>query len=165
MLHSAPLVEPALPPVPKTVGVRLISPLRIKREEHYVTPQGFEFRAFAANLLRRISLLTSFYGDTPLETDFSGLLRQAETVVVRRPKLRWQELTRFSSRQNSKLQMGGLMGSFVLEGPAIELLWPYLWLGQWAHIGKACTMGLGRYLLEPAPGSVAGAPWPVPRPL
>ena len=165
VLHSAPLVEPALPPAPETVGVRLISPLRIKREEHYVTPSGFRFRAFAANLLRRISLLTCFYGDTPLETDFSGLLRQAETVVVRQPKLRWQELTRFSSRQNSKLKMGGLVGSFVLEGPAIELLWPYLWLGQWAHIGKACTMGLGRYLLEPAPGSVAGAPWPTPRPL
>ena len=54
--------------------------------------------------------------------------------------------------------MGGIVGSFVAEGPAIATLWPCLWLGQWTHLGKGCTMGLGRYALEPV-SSGGAVPW------
>ena len=46
--------------------------------------------------------------------------------------------------------MGGLTGWFEVEGPGLEPFWPYLWLGQWTHAGRGCSMGLGRYVLEPA---------------
>ena len=39
--------------------------------------------------------------------------------------------------------MGGLVGSFILNLSGLETVWPYLWLGQWIHAGKAATMGLG----------------------
>lgn len=63
--------------------------------------------------------------------------------------------------------MGGLVGSFALAGAALDRFWPLLWLGQWAHAGKGCSMGLGRYVLEPlgAEGVVSGPggePWPAP---
>ena len=38
-------------------------------------------------------------------------------IVVKR--LRWCEWTRFSSRQNTRMQMGGLLGEIVLEGDAL----------------------------------------------
>lgn len=47
------------------------------------------------------------------------------------------------------MQMGGLMGSFRLDGVELDDFWPYLWLGQWTHAGKAATMGLGRYTIVP----------------
>ena len=54
--------------------------------------------------------------------------------------------------------MGGVVGSFDLAGAALGPFWPVLWLGQWTHAGKGCSMGLGRYVLEPlgAEGVVSG---------
>ena len=167
-LSPVPARPPALPPAPpRTVRVRLLTPLRVKRREHFVGVQDFDFRALTSGLLRRISLLTYFFGETPLETDFAGLLRHAETVPVAGRALHWREWTRYSSRQNEKLQMGGLVGSFELAGADLDRFWPLLWLGQWTHAGKACSMGLGRYVLEPVGGEGAGSlpprgPWPAP---
>ena len=45
--------------------------------------------------------------------------------------------------------MGGLLGNFEVQSNDIEDFWPYIWLGQWLHAGKGCTMGLGRYVIEP----------------
>ena len=168
--------EPPAPPAapPPAVRVRLLSPLRIKRRERFVGAADFDFRAFMSALLRRVSMLTYFFSDTPLETDFAGLLRAAESVPVARPELRWREWTRHSSRQNAQLQMGGLVGRFELAAPRIEPFWPLLWLGQWTHAGKGGSMGLGRYVLEPAPpatdrtgeeqGAAASAPAPASEP-
>lgn len=143
-------VPPALPPA---VRVRLLSPLRVKRHEHLVGVSNFDFRGFMGGLLRRISLLTYFFSDTPLDTDFAGLLRRAESVPATNRDLHWREWTRRSSRQNAKLQMGGLVGSFELAGADIEPFWPLLWLGQWTHGGKGGSMGLGRYVLERLPAA------------
>ena len=159
--HRAP---PAPPPA---VRIRLLTPLRVKRRGHFVGVSDFDFRAFAGGLLRRISLLTYFFGETPLETDFAALLRQAESVPVVECDLHWREWTRRSSRQQTKLQMGGLVGRFELAGPGLLPFWPILWLGQWTHAGKGCSMGLGRYVLEPLDGKGTvsrpnGGPWPAP---
>ena len=54
--------------------------------------------------------------------------------------------------------MGGVVGSFDLAGATLGPFWPVLLLGQWTHAGKGCSMGLGRYVLEPlgAEGVVPG---------
>lgn len=159
-LATTPAVERIMPPAPDAVRIRLISPLRIKRRGHFVGAKDFDFHAFAANLLRRISLLTNFFGDAPLTADFAGLLRGAEEVPVAKEDLRWRDLTRHSSRQHAKLKMGGLEGSFEVHAPRLDLFWPCLWLGQWTHVGKGCTMGLGRYALAPADADDRA--WPMP---
>ena len=167
--HLSPVQakHPVPPPSPPAVRVRLLSPLRIKRHERFVGAWDFEFRTFLGGLLRRISLLTYFFSDTPLETDFAGLLRCAESISIAERDLRWREWTRHSSRQNAKLQMGGLVGSFELAREGLDPFWPYLWLGQWTHAGKGGSMGLGRYVLEPlgeggAPSVPGGGSWPAP---
>ena len=164
--HPAPPSSP-----PPAVRVRLLTPLRMRRQGRFVGAADFDFRAFAGHLLRRISLLTYFFSGTPLETDFAGLLRRAESVPATERALHWQDWTRHSSRQQADVPMGGVVGSFELDGSRIEPFWPLLWLGQWTHVGRGCSMGLGRYALEPAgagetgatpdPGS-DGAPWPAP---
>ncbi|MDS4021042.1 MAG: CRISPR system precrRNA processing endoribonuclease RAMP protein Cas6, partial [Candidatus Competibacter sp.] len=98
--------------------------------------------------LRRISLLTAFHTDDPLETDFVGLTQAARAVELERTRLRWYDWTRYSSCQDALIQMGGLIGEIELDGAGLEPFWPYLWLGQWTHAGKGAVMGLGRYRLE-----------------
>ena len=148
-LRIRPPWQPSAPPAPSAIKVRFVSPLRIRRQGRLVGAQDFNFRAFASHLLRRISLLTYFFGDAPLETDFAGITRLAETVPVSKRDLKWRDLARHSTRQGRKVPMGGLVGSFELESTDLGPFWPYLWLGQWSHVGRGCTMGLGRYIVTP----------------
>lgn len=141
---------PVCPPTPSTVTVSLRAPLRIRRHDAFVTPKTFRFGDFFSALLRRISMLSYFHTGTPLETDFADLVRRADQVDLSGSSLSWWDWTRYSSRQQSEMQMGGLLGSFSMQGAELTDFWPYLWLGQWTHAGKAATMGLGRYQLHAA---------------
>lgn len=142
---------PTAPPAPERCAIHVLTPLRLKRDERNVGPAEFRFADLFGNLLRRISLLTHFHTDTPLETDFAGLTRQARDVPIHDVQLRWYDWTRYSSRQDTTMQMGGLLGSFALDGADLEAFWPYLWLGQWTHAGKGATMGMGQYRIEACP--------------
>ena len=148
-LESLPAQTPVLPPPPAgPVRVELSTPLRLRVAEDLVTAERLRFRDFFAALLRRLSLLSYFHTDTPLDTDFRALVQAADAVPIEDADLRWHDWTRYSSRQDALLQMGGLVGTFVLPSAALAPFWPYLWLGQWTHAGKGAVMGLGRYRLD-----------------
>ena len=141
---------PTMPPVPDWLTLEILTPLRIKRDNHLVTPARFRFADLFGTLLRRISLLSHFHTEHPLEADFVGLTTRAADVRHHAPRLQWYDWTRYSSRQETTLDMGGIIGQFDLQGSDIAEFWPYLWLGQWTHAGKGATLGLGRYRILPA---------------
>lgn len=95
-------------------------------------------------------MLSYFHTDTPHETDFAGLTKQAAASHCTDIRLQWHDWTRYSSRQQTEMNMGGLIGRFSLNLQDNEAFWPYLWLGQWTHAGKATSMGLGAYTIMPA---------------
>ncbi|MBK7543153.1 MAG: CRISPR system precrRNA processing endoribonuclease RAMP protein Cas6 [Candidatus Competibacteraceae bacterium] len=146
-LQPAPPFAPNPPPCPERLTVVLGTPLRLRQAEKLIGPDDFRFGALFSNLLRRISLLTTFHTDAPLAADFAGLTRAAGAVRITTARLRWHDWTRYSSRQDALLQMGGLVGEFELSDIGLKPFWPYLWLGQWTHSGKGTVMGLGRYRL------------------
>ena len=145
-------LEPACPEIPPCpdhpVEIRLSTPLRLVAGGRVVGPAKMSFRALFSSLLRRISMLTVFHTDHPLETDFAGLVKCSEAVRVEGSKLRWREWKRHSARQKRLVPMGGLVGSSTVDLNGAEALWPYLWLGQWTHVGKGTIMGLGRYSIN-----------------
>lgn len=96
-------------------------------------------------------MLTYFHTDDPLETDFAGLTRLATAFEINDARLHWWDWTRYSSRQATEMQMGGLLGEIRMTSSELEALWPYLWLGQFTHTGSGTIMGLGKY--EIAAGS------------
>ena len=146
--------SPMPPQGTEIVKVQQITPLRLKVKGDLVVAEEFSFRTFFGHLLRRLSLLSYFFSDTPLEVDFKELIERSKAVRIHNQNLRWMDWTRHSSRQKTYLQMGGLIGSFELLGQEFQPFLPYLWAGQWTHFGKGCTMGLGRYLLQPVDQSV-----------
>jgi hypothetical protein len=148
-LDALPPVVPEIPPLPTDVEIRLLTPLRIRRQESLVNERDFSFADFFNVLLRRISLLTYFHTDTPLETDFKFLVEQSRRIALISSQLRWYDWTRYSSRQKTTMEMGGLIGEFKLPAQGMEPFWPYLWLGQWTHAGKGASMGLGQYAIYP----------------
>jgi hypothetical protein len=147
-LTPLPPAVPTVPACPRQLTLTLETPLRLKVDGHLLIPESFSFGALFSYLLRRISLLTAFHTDTPLETDFAGLSRAAKIIGVKEADLHWHDWTRYSTRQDTLMQMGGLLGSITLAGDELEPFWPYLWLGQWTHAGKGTSMGLGRYRIE-----------------
>lgn len=137
----------AEPPAPRAaLALRIETPLRLKREGRHVGPERFCFADLFGNLLRRISMLTYFHTETPLETDFRGL-SEAARAIQGEFELEWKEQRRYSQRQGEVMRLGGVVGRIALgaDGADLAPFWPYLWLGQWTHAGTGATMGLGRY--------------------
>ena len=144
--HEArlPLPTPISPALRFTVAIH--TPMRLQQQGHPVRPHALTPRKLVADLLRRITLLAEFHADRAgLVPDVHALVRHADSLA-HQPALRWQDWSRYSSRQQQEMTLGGVVGAWTLEGDLAPLL-PWLWLGQWLHVGKNATMGMGGYHL------------------
>ena len=151
--------EPAAtcpPPVPDEARLRLVTPLRIKRDGHFVGARDLTALDIVHTLYRRLRSLSTSYGGDPERFDPRAIPRAPEALRLHVDWLRWHEWTRYSSRQDTLMQFGGLIGEIRLTGPALPDLWPAIWFGQWAHVGKGTAFGLGRYKVVPGKDEGAG---------
>lgn len=142
-------VLPPLPTMPQHIEITFHTPLRIKQDNKNVATRQFNFGVFFGTLLRRLSMISYFHTDSPLETDFAALTTKARTVDFASQQLKWYDWTRYSSRQQTEMSMGGLIGTVHLDMQGLEEFWPYLWQGQWTHVGKGTSMGMGAYTIQP----------------
>lgn len=115
-----------------------------------------DFQVLFRRLLGRLSSLARFHGGGPLDVDFRGLIEQAGGVRLVRDETRWTTWARYSARQDRRMEWAGLVGAAAYEGD-LAPFWPYLVFGQWTHVGKGATFGLGGYRLEPLDGREATA--------
>ena len=127
------------------LSLRLITPLRIKVKGDLQT--GADFQLLARNLLRRVSMLGLAHGSTPLTLDYKSLLARTAMVEVRESRFRWWDWTRYSSRQQMKLQMGGFIGEISFTGPALSEFLPLLAAGEIVGVGNGTSVGLGKYVI------------------
>jgi hypothetical protein len=153
---------PGRPSVAPTGPIRIDiqTPLRIKRQGHFVGAAEIEPRDLIRNLLTRLDSLSAFYGDPGNPSRWTALAPRACDLEMTAKDLRWIDWTRYSSRQRTTMQMGGLLGTLTLDGAGIRDLWPALWLGQWTHVGKGTSFGLGKYRVTGPrpPGPATAAP-------
>ena len=125
--------------------LRLVTPTRITHEGA-LTDQ-LPFHVFWRRLIGRISALAYFHCGESLEMDFKGLIEKAMGVETTDSTLRWKDWTRYSSRQDRKMQLGGLVGRIRYAGELEEFV-PFVALGAYLHVGKNATFGLGKYRVE-----------------
>jgi hypothetical protein len=145
--HDARLAVPAFPPS-RCATLCIETPLRLQTQGRPLPVEKLSPRALVTNLMRRATLLLELHnGQPPLleEPAAKALARHAESFTGER-RLRWQDWSRYSSRQKQEMTLGGAIGEWRLEGDLAPVL-PLLWLGQWLHAGKNATMGMGRYTL------------------
>lgn len=133
------------PPAPAAVRLRLITPLRIKRDGHFLGARDLTATDLVHALYRRLRTLAQLQGGDPQWFDLRRVPHEPDALTLGTRRLRWHDWTRYSSRQDALMQLGGLIGDIALEGPALPNLWPALWLGQWTHVGKGTAFGLGGY--------------------
>ena len=103
------------------------------------------FESFMRELLRRLGDLSEAYcGGSRI--DFQLFSQQAAAVGTDKSVLCFKDWERYSQSQKFRMKLGGLVGTLSLEGD-IEPFIPYLRLGEWLHVGKNTTFGLGQYQL------------------
>lgn len=128
---------------PSSLTIQFLTPTRIVYNGHLAP--ALEFHMLIRNLLRRISLLYYFHcGGDPSGWDFRGLIKKAEAIKVKDSHLRWQDIERYSTRQNTRMKLGGFVGEITFEGN-IDPFMPLLRAGEVLHVGKATAFGLGQF--------------------
>ena len=122
------------------------TPLRLQKNGRALPPEKLDTRTLLMALVRRANLLAEFHADGALVEDFSSLL--AATAAIQDSKhLVWRDWTRYSSRQQQKMALGGVVGEWTISGPLTPFI-AFLRLGEWLHVGKEAAFGLGHYTLR-----------------
>lgn len=139
------------------IGIRLrlsiATPLRLQHQGQPLRLGQLTARALLASLVRRCALLLEFHGGASAQADWGAAARAAIHLGDTQrdvQALQWHDWERYSSRQQQRMTLGGVLGDWSLhmdDAATLEMLWPWLWLGQWLHVGKNATMGLGGYRL------------------
>jgi len=132
-------------PSPFTLHLSFLTPTRLKFDGR-LSPK-LEFHILIRNLLRRISLLSYFHCDKELDLDFRGIIEKAREISVKKSNLIWIDWERYSNRQGTTMKMGGFTGSVAFQGD-LEPFLPFLLLGEYIHVGKGTSFGLGKYKMS-----------------
>jgi len=147
----APVISypPPAPAALSALKLHIHTPMRLQSQGQPLFVENLTPRIMVAALARRIALVMEFHAR---QTDWGDavpdIVRLSEKLQDRRD-LHWHDQKRYSSRQHQEMSLGGVLGHWtLLADPAtLQHLWPWLWLGQWLHIGKNATMGMGAYTL------------------
>lgn len=127
---------------PPHFDLLFITPLRLQENGKPLTVTKITLERFLKTLLKRIALLSEFHHQ-PLGLDFEQLITAIPQITDTK-NLKWQDWTRYSSRQQQKMKLGGIVGQWQMENVPME--WAkLLYIGQWLHCGKNATFGLGKY--------------------
>lgn len=145
--EAAPLAgrigdEPVTGEAPQRLRLSLLTPTRLLDGGERI--QKVEFRQLAFRMLRRVLELAHFFGDPgEINWHFRPLLHACEGVEILNPRLSWVDWDRYSNRQQTKMTLGGFMGTLELAGELAPFL-PLLRAVEVVHVGKGATFGLGR---------------------
>lgn len=168
--HAASLQLPPMPLSTNGLLLHIHTPLRLQHQGKPLRPQQLSVRTLVSAVARRVALVLEFHAaQAQWGAQVPATAVLADQLADQR-SLHWFDWKRFSSRQQQAMTLGGVVGQWHLRGPAEALAsaWPWLWLGQWLHVGKNASFGLGGYRLEtittrpplqPRPGRSAPRPW------
>lgn len=121
--------------------IKFETPLRLQVNGKIQTK--FSFADVFLNLMRRIQLVSYFH--TTHNNCFlkPKLEISPDDVALVASSLRWFDKSRWSTRQQRKVPIGGLVGDLIFAGELGYFL-PLLKVGEYIHIGKNSTFGLGK---------------------
>ncbi len=155
--HPGTLEVPAAPNGMDSISLQISTPLRLQSQGQPLGAAQLSPRALVAALARRTALLMELHASQSGWGEAAKQVTHHSETLTDTRDLHWFDWTRYSSRQQQEMTLGGVLGGWTLHGTpdALAEVWPWLWLGQWLHVGKNATMGMGQYALNSATNSTA----------
>jgi len=134
----------------QNITLHIGTPLRLQSQGKPLGIGQLTPRALLATLARRIALLMEFHAGQSGWGEAAKRITHLSDSLTDTQDLHWFDWTRYSSRQQQEMTLGGVLGTWTLHGSQEVLaeIYPWLWLGQWLHVGKNASMGLGGYRLQ-----------------
>lgn len=132
---------------PKHIGLQLITPLRVKSEGGLLRSAPV-----ATVLVKRVLARAAMLAGVRV-SDLPGAVEaqhEAASLILSEQDLYWDDLSRYSARQQAEVPMGGLTGWLRYKATAdVRMAWAWLAIGEWLHVGTKTTFGLGAYRILP----------------
>ena len=122
-------------------SIQFLTPLRIRRKGSLLL--NVDFPTIIRNSMRRMIELTARYGGYVDLEEVETLLHLSEKVQVVSSGLYLNNIDRFSTRRNMKMDLSGLMGAMTFEGE-LSVFTPWLNAASIIHIGRNVTFGCGK---------------------
>lgn len=127
------------------ISINILTQLRVKYEGKLT--DRLEFHILIRNILRRASYLSYFHCGGTMEKFPPEILSSAEKIAIKHNDSRWREWQRYSTRQKTDMNFGGVVGRITYMGE-LEQFIPLLLLGEYIHVGKNASFGLGKYVMN-----------------
>lgn len=126
------------------IELAFLTPTSIKVNGKWTDNLTFEH--LIRNLLRRIRFLSYFHCGEDLDIDAPALIAAA-AAVSHHSRLNWLRKDRYSYRAEKSVPMGGFIGKVRFEGE-LEPFLPFIYLGEYLHIGHHTAFGFGQYRIN-----------------
>ena len=134
-------VMQAAPLITDEIELEFLTATSIKVDGRWTSQLTFEH--LIRNLLRRIRFLSYFHCGEDLDVDAPALIKAAGSVT-HHLRLNWLRRDRYSYRTEKSVPMGGFIGKARFKG-ALEPFLPFIYLGEYLHIGHHTAFGFGQY--------------------
>lgn len=120
------------------VGITFITPLKLAKNGKIMC--SFDAGQFIRSLMRRISALAYYYCGFEMRDNFREYAHAANRIELLEDNFFYADAGRRS------LALSGVAGDGVLSGDLNDLM-PFLILGEYLHLGKGASYGMGQYRL------------------
>lgn len=126
------------------VRLRFVTPIRLRIEGQI--SNKLSFRSFMAAAVRRLRILTHFYGNGADQIRPAAAFDAVDRTALISESLRTFAVKRRSQRQQTEMNLSGLIGEMVFDTDSALL--PWLYAASACHVGKATSFGFGRLAVE-----------------
>ena len=124
------------------IKINFISPVAFKDLKNNKITKEPEFYRLIGSLMRRYTIFESTDGKT-VDWHFRKISEMARKVRISRMNLEPVSWERFSTRQQQRIQISGVIGSVSYIGPT-AMFENLLNAGETLHCGRNATLGQGR---------------------
>ena len=146
--YIIPDIAPILPHTKEYLEIIYLTPQRYKYHNRLIDVNSFNFNNWLSALLNRINAINELFADKKIQPlDIKKIINENKNIKIEYLKISKQNIIRYSTRQQTKMNLDGIVGEVILKNKNIQFILPYLHLGQFINIGKSTTMGLGRFCI------------------
>jgi CRISPR-associated endoribonuclease Cas6 len=138
---------------PQSVTMQFLTPTRIMTSHGNSRRHLMRLRTtddlwtFIETLYHRLFVLTNLYCLSDIQPYTAKRIPlNSRQLSLSNVDIGWMDWERYSNRQHIPMKLGGFVGQITLKGEVDDLL-PLLRIGEYLHVGKGTSFGLGQFKL------------------